>query len=302
MILTVDEKKEICKEIYNIPKEKAIADFQKLKSLSRKDFTNGKIKFGNKVGSYIVDYFTAYERMHTISKKGLSFFGSYDKKEELMKRPSYKSLEKYYEECEYGTSYTKIWWRYFNLYMGSINQFRPIIAMNIYHKYNPQSVLDMTMGWGGRLIGACALNIPKYTGIDLNSHLEESYKNMVETIKTMTDTDISLLFTDALTVDYSAIDYDLVLTSPPYYNIELYNGTVEKTKDVWDTEFYEPLFKKTWEHLKQGGHYCLNVSPDIYNRVCIKVLGEANELIPLKKSLRHSKNEYSEYIYVWNKI
>jgi hypothetical protein len=55
----------------------------------------------------------------------------------------------------------------------------------------------------------------------------------------------------------------------------------------------------TWEHLKVGGHYCLNVNKDIYENVCVELLGEANEFLPLVKRKRF--NEYEEYIYVWIK-
>ena len=37
---------------------------------------------------------------------------------------------------------------------------------------------DPCMGWGGRLVGACALDIPKYIGIDLNKSLEKGKKTL----------------------------------------------------------------------------------------------------------------------------
>jgi hypothetical protein len=46
----------------------------------------------------------------------------------------------------------------------------PIVAMYIYNKFNPESILYMTMGWKGRLVGACVLDIEKYTGIQINSN------------------------------------------------------------------------------------------------------------------------------------
>ena len=55
--------------------------------------------------------------------------------------------------------------------------------MNIYCRFNPKSILDMTMGWGGRLWGAYALNIQKYTDIDLNVSLKKPYEEMVDILK-----------------------------------------------------------------------------------------------------------------------
>jgi len=181
------------------------------------------------------------------------------------------------------------------------NQFKAIIAMNIYCKYKPTSILDFTMGWGGRLVGACALNIPKYTGIDLNTDLKQPYTEMVTFLKQYSSTKIKLYFKDALKVDYSKIDYDLVLTSPPYYNIEIYKGTQKITKEEWNKNFYEPLFSKTWEHLKKGGYYCLNVPEEVYKNVCLKIFGRPTHKILLPKAKRFANSTYKEYIYVWFK-
>ena len=73
---------------------------------------------------------------------------------------------------------------------------------------------------------------------------------MVKTLKPLTETKIELIFKDALKVDYSKIDYDLVLTSPPYYNTEIYKGTKKMDKENWNNNFYKPLFTKTFANLK----------------------------------------------------
>ena len=66
-----------------------------------------------------------------------------------------------------------------------------------------------------------------------------------------------------------------------------------------NTTFYGPLIETTFKHLKQGGVYCLNVNQEIYENVCVKLLGESNEKIALKKSKR--QNNYCEYVHVWRK-
>jgi hypothetical protein len=294
-----NERMDIVKEIYNISKEDAVADFEKLRQINCDDFD--KVKMGSRVGANFVDYFTALPRMETKGDKGISFFEMLDDRKALLEKNYIKKMIKYYKDTQPDYPLIKVWWRIFNVYYGSINQFKALIAMGVYCKYKPKSVLDFTMGWGGRLVGACALNIPKYTGVDLNPDLERPYEQMVSTLKPMTTTQIKLIFKDALKVDYSKIDYDLVLTSPPYYNIELYKGTDKRDKETWDKEFYEPLFIKTWKHLKRGGHYCLNVPAEVYERVCVKVLGKADEFLPLYKSKRTKDEKYKEYIYVWVK-
>ena len=101
--------------------------------------------------------------------------------------------------------------------------------MELYSRFKPKSVLDFTMGWGGRLVGACALDVPNYIGIDSNKQLKEPYQRMVKLLNKLgTNTKINLMFKDALKVDYSKLDYDCVLTSPPYYNVEVYEGMLPK--------------------------------------------------------------------------
>jgi hypothetical protein len=47
---------------------------------------------------------------------------------------------------------------------------------------------------------------------------------MVKLLKPHTDTRVKLMFKSALDVDYSKLEYDMVLTSPPYYDIEVYRN------------------------------------------------------------------------------
>ena len=197
-------------------------------------------------------------------------------------------------------------YRVFKLHCGSIGLFKPLTAMEIYSRFKPKSILDFTMGWGGRLVGACALDIPNYIGIDSNKQLKEPYQRMVKLLKQLgTKTKIKLMFKDALKVDYSKLDYDCVLTSPPYYNVEVYEGMKPKEDEEWEQEFYIPLFLETYKHLKKGGYYILNIPKDLYDNVCIELLGKADIKIPLKKK-GHPKNSYTEkdhteFMYVWRK-
>jgi tRNA1(Val) A37 N6-methylase TrmN6 len=173
--------------------------------------------------------------------------------------------------------------------------------MEIYQKFKPSSILDFTCGWGGRLLGACALNIPKYIGIDINKNLEPCYTKMKNFLKENDcKTDIQLFFEDALNIDYTLLDYDMVFTSPPYFFLEKYSfNTQYKSKEEMMNIFYIPLFKKTFEYLKKGGYYCLNINNEIFQQIAFPNFGSPIEKIPLKKSKR--QNDYKEFIYIWKK-
>ena len=175
------------------------------------------------------------------------------------------------------------------------------MSMEVYCKFRPKvAVLDPTMGWGGRLVGACALDLPKYIGIDSNKELDMPYREMSAFLQKTTKTKIELFFQDALTVDYTQLDYDMVFTSPPYYNIEVYSGMKEKTKEEWNADFYKPLFERTWKSMRSPGYYCLNIPSEVYDSACVPILGKSWKKILLKKRGR-GVNGYEEYIYVWKK-
>ena len=295
--LTRQTKNRLVNTLQKTTKEEAVKDFENLQDIECDDIVLGK-----KTGNKFVNFFTMAKRLETTGNKGLSFFDLWEKKSELSKKKYIMNVMSYYKKTG-ETNEVDIWYSIMRLYYGAVNIFKPIIAMDIYCRFNPTSVLDMTMGWGGRLVGACALNIPKYTGIDLNLSLKKPYEDMVKVLKEHSTTKITLMFKDALKVNYNKLDYDLVLTSPPYYNIEIYEGTKRMSEEEWDKTFYEPLFKKSWNGLKNGGHYCLNVPVKVYDRVLVPLLGKADQLIPMTKlaTIRPNAGGYKEYIYVWQK-
>ena len=291
---TAKQRVEIAHELKPITRENALQDYKKLKQIDLKQITPH-----TRVGNKVVDFFTFPQRLNTVGFRHMSFFDFLTNKAHFTKIKSIKTLLKWYKE-KGRTIDNRVFKEVFNLYYGGINIFKPIVSMTIYNRFKPHSVLDFTMGWGGRLIGACAVNVPHYIGIDLNTQLEKPYKEMVEFIKPLTTTKITLFFKDALSIDYSKLDYDMVFTSPPYYNKEIYEGTKRLDKDAWDEQFYKPIFEKTFKHLKSGGKYCINVPIEIYDRVCVPLLGKAPLLIPLLKNQRQINN-YTEMIYVWTK-
>jgi hypothetical protein len=247
-----------------------------------------------------VNYYTFRARLETQGHT-VNFWEMLRKKPMLQQKQYIINLLQHYKDTKSTKNESQLWFIIFRLYFGAANIFRPAIAMDIYCRFKPKSVLDMTMGWGGRLVAAAALNIPRYTGIDLNPDLKKPYEEMVKVLHQHSTTKIDLRFMNALNVDYSKISYDMVLTSLPYYNRETYKGSKKMEKEQWDKDFYTPLIEKTWKHLTPKGHYCLNIPEEIYDDVAKKIMGKAKLFIPLDKSKRTTDEKYKEYIYVWIK-
>ena len=300
MIYTDVEKVEISKSIKMISFNDAMEDFNKLRLIgSRACNISSRCRTGNNV----VDYFTFTERLNTKGKYDVNFFEFISNIDEFKKKNFISNMLKYYEDVK-NKNKTKnnyiVLKEVYNICISAINIFRPLVAMEMYVKYKPTTILDFTCGWGGRLVGACALNIPNYIGIDINTNLLNPYLEMKSFFKNISETNVDIFFENAVDFNYSKITYDMVLTSPPYYFLEKYsNNKNYNSKNEMKNKFYIPVFSNTYKYLQQGGHYCLNINKEIYETICIDLLGVANDIIPFKKSKR--QNNYEEFIYVWHK-
>jgi predicted RNA methylase len=298
------EKVTISKNIKMITLNDAIEDFNKLKIIANNFVKNDcNISSRCRTGNNIVDYFTFTERLNTKGKYDINFFEFIANIDEFKKKKFIANMLKYYEDVKNKNktknNYTVLK-EVYNICISAINIFRPLVAIEMYVKYKPTSILDFTCGWGGRLVGACALNIPNYIGIDINTNLLKPYLEMKSFFNNISATNVDIFFENALEFDYSKITYDMVLTSPPYYFLEKYsNNERYDSKNEMKNKFYIPLFSNTYKYLQEGGHYCLNINKEIYEDICIPLLGIATDIISLKKSKR--QNNYEEFIYVWYK-
>lgn len=256
------------------------------------------------IGNNVVDYYTYVERLYTRSKYNIHFYEFIEKIEEFKEKKFIRNMLTYYENVK-NKNKTKneyvVLKEVFNICIGAINIFRPLMAMEIYSKYKPQCVLDICAGWGGRAVGAAVLNVPHYIGIEINTKLELPYNNLIEFLSHKSNTNIDMHFISALDIDYAELPpYDMVFTSPPYYFLEKYshNAPYVNKRDM-DEKFYKPLVERSYLHLQPGGHFIFNVNKEIYDNNCVPILGEAHSILPFKKSKR--QNNYTECIYIWTK-
>jgi hypothetical protein len=256
-----------------------------------------------RIGNAIVDYFTFPQRLCTKGKYNVNFFEFIVNIEYFKQKKFIQNMMEYYNNVKNKNKQKNdyvVLKEVYNICISAINIIRPLVYMEIYSKYKPNTVLDFCAGWGGAAVAASALNIPNYIGIEINDNLKEPYEKLCTFLSNSSSTSITMYFENALNIDYSKLNYDLVFTSPPYYFIQKYEkNTIYKDKDEMDELFYKPIFTKTFTNLKVGGKYILNVNKEVYERVCISLLGEAMEIFPYKKSKR--QNNYKEMVYVWNK-
>jgi len=265
-----------------------------------KDWKNlilGKPKGGLK----IIDKYTIKERLATKGKRGISFL-------EFLEDPQLtESQERFLQKLRTDRPDRDDIFNHHVLYKyhhSSIAVFPPSQMSHVLIKHKIDTILDPTMGWGGRMLGAVASMAKGYIGIDSNQNLIEPYHHMKSFVerKNGLNMNIQLYFRDCLSIDYNTLDYDCVFTSPPYYNIETYTDQPHKykTKQEWNEQFYRPFVTRTYAGLKDNGIYCLNINNEIYEFVKT-IIGEADESILLSKQSTMRENAYKEFIYIWKK-
>jgi hypothetical protein len=298
-------EKNIHQYIKNISLADVESDYNELCKFSRDIISHNKeISDRCRIGNNVVDYFTFKERLNTKGKYNVNFYEFLDRIDEFREKKFIQNMLIYYENVK-NKNKTKnkyvVFKEVYNICISAINIFRPLVAVDIYAKYKPTCILDPCAGWGGRLVGASVLNIPRYIGVEINTNLKQGYQELESFLKPQTTTQIDMRFQDALTIDYSTLPcYDMVFTSPPYYFLEKYsNNKAYKNKKEMNDQFYIPLIRETYKYLQNNGIFALNVNKEIYESVCILLLGEAKTIIPLKKSKR--QNNYGENIYIWCK-
>jgi hypothetical protein len=299
---------EVSKRLRPVTKEQAIQSFKDLSTLDCADI--GK---QSRMGLPCLDYFFLHHRIKAKTKRHVSFFDALKDKDILAYVNSkVESVKGVYRGDLTEDEYLRKQYDIFQLYYGTINQFRPTEAKRLYCTLAPKKgVLDFSAGWGGRCLGAMAYGVP-YIGIDANVNMKPTYERMIKTLEPATK--VTMAFQPSETVDFSTFTYDLVFTSPPYFTLEEYENMPEYgSKEGFLDKFFRPVVVNAWKHLDRSGHMALNMPKEMYDAVK-GLLPKVWKRIQMPISNRHPTNAVtgraigekdskarSETIYVWKK-
>lgn len=152
---------------------------------------------------------------------------------------------------------------YFCLGLTKNTMFRPQLAKLICNKYKPDIVLDPCAGWGGRLLGTVAHGA-KYIAFEPNT---TTYDGLQALVKFCNIQDrVQLICDDARNMhQYDFPQVDMVLTSPPYFDVEIYTKQTTQsitncnTYDEWATGFLKNIIDQSLSRLNKHGVSCWNV-------------------------------------------
>ena len=149
--------------------------------------------------------------------------------------------------------------------------FMPLFAKAIYELFGATSVLDPCAGWGDRLIAAAASPaVERYVGFDPNRALRPGYARLMSlmghdvaqidearaTFRNGFEVRVAPFEAGAKFLDDES--FDLVMTSPPFFDYEAYSPANPAYRD-WIEEFYKPLFVEAARCVKPDGHVAIHI-------------------------------------------
>lgn len=152
---------------------------------------------------------------------------------------------------------------------GRVANFRPLAARALIERFSfPQArVLDFCAGFGGRLLGS--LTLPRhYIGIDASKLQVQGSRRMLKALKAFACGTAELHHGRAedllLTLPNKSVD--LVFSSPPFFNTELYSS--DRMQSVnrypayaeWLAGFLAPVIRQAHRILRPNGFFVINVS------------------------------------------
>ena len=154
------------------------------------------------------------------------------------------------------------------------SQFKPNVAKAMYDLFKAKNIMDFSMGWGDRLAGFYAsMNTELYVGVDPRKENHPIYRKQADyydSLLTMFETPKKVDFYCEAAEDfyYDGYDdtFDIIFTSPPYFNIERYgnddNQSWVRYKDIdsWNNQFLQKALDNMLPTLKSGGKLCVNIS------------------------------------------
>ena len=243
---TVDFKTAYSAEQLN--KEwKSLKDFS-----TSEDTTNSTTRVGMKLCEHFFPNFYNIK-----NSKGESFSSSWNK-ENLTKvlrwdRKSHSTP--YLSELKRGI--------YFCTGLTKNTMFRPHLAKTIVSNFSGQTVLDPCAGWGGRMLGTVSAG-KKYIAFEPNVETYNNLLNLADFLSIKDKVEIYNVGAEYMN-DFVKQEVDIILTSPPYFNLEIYSA--EKTQsenqhssyEQWRDLWLADVVKKATSHLNDFGVSCWNV-------------------------------------------
>lgn len=238
---------------FNYTSDEMMADWKKLCAWTTTETSiNSTSRIGMKLSEHYCPNFYDIENANGISYKSLWTAANLEK---ILRWNRKSHSTPYMSELKRGI--------YFCCGLTKNTMYRPQMMKLACIKYKPEVVLDPCAGWGGRMLGAVSYGA-HYIAFEPNT---TTYNNLTQIVNFLgIQNKVTLICDDARNMkQHNLPKADLVLTSPPYFDLEVY--THEDTQSIthtptyqdWADGFLREIIKLGIEQLNDGGVSCWNV-------------------------------------------
>ncbi len=132
------------------------------------------------------------------------------------------------------------------------------------YKKSPIRILDPSAGWGDRLLAAMSTK-STYYGVDPNPKLHPYYEKMIKFFGGSKQK-YKMLQAPFEEAKLTKTKYDMVFTSPPYFDLEHYSDHKDQsdvkntTEREWFDNFLKLYIMTAWEALRDGGYMVMIIN------------------------------------------
>lgn len=158
---------------------------------------------------------------------------------------------------------------------GFVQEFPPLLARKIANSFSikrTDHVLDPCAGWGGRLIGISTV-CDNYTACEPQTQTFNGLLELAQFLKSFNQNLNAKIINKPYEDAQESIQdnfFDLAITSPPYFDTELYSQEPTQsyiryqTIEKWAELFFLPLVQNTINKLKPHKPFVLNIGSRTY--------------------------------------
>ena len=245
----------------------AMQDFRALLSVNSENLVSDTVIFRDVTGLATADLFMKFRLLRQVNDREQS---------PIAKLRDKKWFAKVVHKCvqledKYNITFnTLINVSRFTNFQQSLGNFLPSVAKGIYDYYcgiDNARILDMSAGFGGRLVGAVSSKHNySYTGVDPAT---ETFMNLRKLAKFLNVENRVRLINKAFEDcddDLEDNSFDIMFTSPPYFAKEKYSEEDNQSWkrypdfDDWVNSFLKESFKIVYKKLKNNSYMIINIA------------------------------------------
>jgi len=196
-----------------------------------------------------------------------------------------------------------------------VTLYSPIMTKSIVKELDCKTVFDPCIGWGGRMIGTTCLGKDyHYTGCEPFTKTFMGLEKMTKDIGLENQVTLYNSPVEDILPQLPEKIFDMCLTSPPYYDLEVYSHEETQsvknyqTYDEWLTKFIKPIIDFVCNHVTKYSCWSVkNIKTDKKYNLLDDVIRfhldngwTLNKQFSIKKNTQNNKSTDGDVTYVFS--